>query len=65
MGEEAPKIYSRHRDSKKKSKSKYLRSLVLSLVFCRLIGTTGDVVGIGDGFLGIEEKYDAESRGGT
>ena len=65
IGEEAPKIYSRRRDSKKKSKSEYLRSLVLSVVFCRLIGTTGDVVGIGDGFLGIEEKYDAESRGGT
>ena len=45
------------------TKFKYIR---LSMVFCSLIDGTGDVVGIGEDFLGIgAEKYGVESREGS
>ena len=55
------------RDLKKKkkeeNKSKYVRSLKLSLVFCGLIGTRNEAAGIREEFLGVEaEMYGAETR---
>ena len=62
-------MHVRQRDSIKKTKSKYvrwLRSLELSLIFCGLIGASGDAAGIREEFVGVEaETYGAETRGGT
>ena len=61
-GEEAPEVHFRHQGSKKKTGSKYVRSLVL----CRLlIDVMDNALGMGDSFLGTEEeKYGRDSGRG-
>lgn len=61
-GEETPKMYIHHQSfffiKKKRKEKSNLRLLVLSALFCRLRGASGDAVRIGEELLDIEvEKY--------